>query len=182
MSSSLTSNYLTTKKIRDTLKAVKQDHIDRAFARVVSPPKDAEVVEVVSRLYRVISHAEALLTTAFAEAGLKHGEVDVLQALTIYGEAPQTPTAVASSLLCSSGAMTNRLDRLENAGLLRREHGKEDRRSILLSVTPEGRKAVKRASAAREAIGDKLVPGLTSAERKTLNGLLRKMLIAYEAN
>jgi DNA-binding MarR family transcriptional regulator len=141
---------------------------------------DTSVFEVVGRLHRAGSYIDEYLTDAFGELGLKQGEAEVLLTLALRSDEPQSPTSVASKLLCSTGAMTNRLDRLETAGLLTREHGTQDRRSILLSITPEGRKAARRAASVRDGLAPKLIPGLTTAERKTLVGLLRKMLIGFE--
>ena len=159
---------------------MKSDHVDRVLDRSGKARSDANTVEYTARLARVAVFSEKLITAAYAKLGLKHGEVDVLDALTL-GNAPQSPTSVGSSLLCSSGAMTNRLDRLEKAGLLSREYGTAaDRRAVLLSITPEGRKAARQARALRDALGSQLLPGLTQAERETLVGLLRKMLISFE--
>ncbi|HEY0797622.1 MAG TPA: MarR family transcriptional regulator, partial [Candidatus Baltobacteraceae bacterium] len=142
---------------------------------------DTSTLEVVGRLHRVVSYIDGYIGPAFTDLGLKPGEVEVLLTLALGSGEPLSPTAVASQLLCSTGAMTNRLDRLEKSGLLKRQHDTQDRRAILLSITTEGRKAAKRAAAARDALTDKLLPGLTMAERKTLVGLLRKMLVAFEA-
>jgi DNA-binding MarR family transcriptional regulator len=78
--------------------------------------------------------------------------------------------------------MTNRLDGLEKAGLIRREHAKDDRRSILLSLTKKGREATQRANAARESISAKLLPGLSVKDRKALVAILRRMLVEFEAS
>lgn len=141
---------------------------------------DESTVEVLSRLYRLMAFIEKRLAEAYASADLNRGEVDVLYALMRGNGAPQSAGAVASSLMCSGGALTNRLDRLERAGLILRRHGTEDRRSVLLSITAKGRKAAERASAAREKIAAELLPGLSPAERKTLVALLRRMLIQFE--
>ena len=159
---------------------MKSDHVDRVLDRSNKERSDADTVEYTARLARIATFSEKLIATAYAKLGLKHGEVDVLDSLLL-STTPQNPTTVGSSLLCSSGAMTNRLDRLEKAGLIRREYGTStDRRAVLLSITPEGRKAARQARALRDALGPKLLPGLTKAERETLVGLFRKMLIAFE--
>lgn len=160
---------------------VKEDHIGRTLARAGVQTTDSSVLEVVGRLHRVVSYVDDHLEDAFNGLGLKQGEVDVLLTLAYGPDEPQSPTRVASQLLCSTGAMTNRLDHLEKAGLIKRQHDTKDRRSILLSITPEGKKAAKRAAEARDALSEKLVPALSNAERKQLVGLLRKMLLAFEA-
>jgi DNA-binding MarR family transcriptional regulator len=159
---------------------VKQDAIDRTLARAGWDMGDETLPAVISRLYRVISHVDRRLAEAFSDVGLKHGEVDVLYALLAGGEDPQSPSRVAASLMCSTGAMTNRLDRLEKAGYLRRQHDTADRRSILLSITPAGRAALERAALARDAVEAEILPGLTMAERRQLTGLLRQVLVAFE--
>jgi DNA-binding MarR family transcriptional regulator len=161
---------------------VREDHVDRTLARAGIARTDAGTVEILSRLHRAVSFIDDQLEAAFGELQLKMGEVDVLIILANGANQPQSPTAVAGQLLCSTGAMTHRLDRLEKAGLLKREHATEDRRSILLAITPEGRRAAKRAATARDSMDGTLIPGLTTAERKTLSGLLRKMLLEFEAS
>ncbi len=160
-----------------------KDHVDRILDRGLAARSDANVVEFTSRLARIITFCERLISNAYAELGLKHGEVDVLDALLLNPDEPQSPKTVGAALLCSSGAMTNRLDRLEEAGMIRRRHGiSKDRRAIVLLITPEGRKAAKRASLLRDSLTDRLLPGLSISERRTLVGLFRKMLVAFEAS
>jgi DNA-binding MarR family transcriptional regulator len=157
-----------------------KDHVDRMLDAAGIERTNHSTVEVLGRLYRLVTFAEKRLAAAYATAGLNHGEVDVLNALVRAGGEPQHPTRVAASLLCSSGAMTNRLDRLEKAGLIRRRHASADRRSILLSITAKGEEAARRANEAREAIAHELLPGLTKADRKTLVDLLRRTLVELE--
>jgi DNA-binding MarR family transcriptional regulator len=164
------------------IESVSKDHVDRMLEQAGGSRPGTRTIEVLSRLYRLVAFIEKRLAKAYATAGLNRGEVDVLNALIRGGDAPRSPGAVASSLMCSSAAMTNRVDQLERAGLIVRQHGTEDRRSVLLSITPEGRKATQRANAAREAIAGELLPGLSSADRKTLVGLLRRILVEFEGN
>lgn len=162
------------------MEIVKKDHVDRRLDEAGARRTDTGTIEVLSRLYRLMAFIEKRLGSAYGSAQLSRGEVDVLNALIRGGDGPQSPGNVAASLMCSSAAMTNRLDRLERAGFLLREHDKGDRRSILLSVTPKGKQAAQRANAAREAIADELLPGLSAEDRKALVGLLRRMLVEFE--
>jgi len=159
---------------------VKLDRVDRTLEEAGVQRTDSSAVEVLSRLYRVLGFVEKRLADAYESAGLNRGEVDVLNVLLRAGRVPQSPSRVASALMCSSGAMTNRLDRLERAGFLRRTHAADDRRSIELSLTPSGRRAAERANAAREAVTHELLPGLSMTQRKALVGLLRTMLVEFE--
>jgi DNA-binding MarR family transcriptional regulator len=77
--------------------------------------------------------------------------------------------------------MTNRLDRLEQTGLIRRMPDPADRRGTVIELTDEGREAWDRAAgvlARREAF---FASALTKLEQKQLNGLLRKLVLALDA-
>jgi DNA-binding MarR family transcriptional regulator len=157
------------------------DHVDRTLAAAEVERTDASVVEVVARLHRVLSFIDDRLDRAFGDLGVKQGEAEVLMILAVGGCDTQSPTKVASQLLCSTGAMTNRLDRLETAGLIERRHDTKDRRAIQLTITAKGRKLAERAMKTRDAIAGELLPGLTTTDRKTMVRLLRKMLVEFES-
>jgi DNA-binding MarR family transcriptional regulator len=77
--------------------------------------------------------------------------------------------------------MTNRLDRLEEAGLLRRIPNAEDRRGVLLEITEEGHR-VWRESVGVQAKKEALITkaALDRHEREELNNYLRRLMIAFE--
>jgi DNA-binding MarR family transcriptional regulator len=86
---------------------------------------------------------------------------------------------LATELRLSSGAMTNRLDRMEAAGLVRRLPDPSDRRGTLVEPTDAGHKAWDKtvgASARREAA---FASVLTSAEKDRLHDLLRAFMLAF---
>jgi DNA-binding MarR family transcriptional regulator len=86
---------------------------------------------------------------------------------------------LAESMGLSSGAMTNRLDRLEQAGLVRRVDDPNDRRAVLVEPTEEGLAAWERAIAAqaeREAV---IASVLTEDEKEHLHSLLRRLMLAF---
>jgi DNA-binding MarR family transcriptional regulator len=80
----------------------------------------------------------------------------------------------------SSGAMTNRLDRLETAGLLRRLPDPNDRRGIQVELTPEGKQLYEDAIGVQGRKESFFAEALTKAEKKQLNGLLRKLMLEFE--
>jgi DNA-binding MarR family transcriptional regulator len=80
----------------------------------------------------------------------------------------------------SSGAMTNRLDRLEEANLVQRLPDPEDRRSVVVELTDHGRETIQKtvgAQAQKEAL---MAMSLSAREQKQLNGLLRKVMLEFE--
>jgi DNA-binding MarR family transcriptional regulator len=158
-----------------------QDAVDRIRATTGRARDDGSTVAVLSRFYRLMAHVDRAVNELYDRHGLTHGEANVLGALAAAtGEDALTPTRLSSLLMCSSGAMTNRLDRLEADGLIERSRDPDDRRGTRIGITKAGRQRIRAASAEREKIEAALVPGISAAERRTLVGLLRKMLVAYE--
>lgn len=70
-------------------------------------------------------------------AGISLAEFDALTAVT-WAEGDITPTRVAEATRMTSGAMTSLLDRLTVAGLLQRQPHPNDRRSVVITLTPAG--------------------------------------------
>jgi len=113
----------------------------------------------------------------FARSGLQRGEFDVLATLRRSG-APYrlSPTQLYGALMISSGGMTNRLDRLENAGLVERHPDPGDRRGKLIALTENGKRVVDETIARHVANEERLLAVLTAAEQEQLNALLRKLI------
>jgi len=75
--------------------------------------------------------------------------------------------------------MTNRIDRLEQKGLVHRLHDPEDRRRVLVELTREGRERVDNATKARFEIAASAVSVLDRRSRRQLSDLLRSLLLAH---
>jgi len=86
---------------------------------------------------------------------------------------------LASDLRLSSGAMTNRLDRLEAAGMIRRLPDPNDRRGTIVEPTELGNELWDKTvgAAARRENGYTAV--LSTAEKEQLHDMLRKMMTAF---
>jgi DNA-binding MarR family transcriptional regulator len=136
------------------------------------------VIGRISRAAIALGHS---LEAVFAGFGLNRGEFDVLATLRRSG-APfrLTPTALFKDLMLSSGAMTNRLDRLERAGLISRAPDPSDRRGTLVELTPRGLELVDAAVAAHLANEQRLLAALSPDEREQLAGLLRTLMRSLE--
>ena len=97
-------------------------------------------MQVLSRISRLARHLDIARRGAFAEHGLESWEFDVLSALRRQGPPFQlTPGALLRATLVTSGTMTNRIDRLAAAGLVRREPDPRDKRGVLVTLTGQGR-------------------------------------------
>jgi DNA-binding MarR family transcriptional regulator len=76
--------------------------------------------------------------------------------------------------------MTKRLDRLEDAGLVRRLPDPNDRRGRLIALTDEGRATIDRAVEAHVQNEQRLLADLSEAKRRQLTVLLRELLAALD--
>ena len=142
--------------------------------RAVRPDIDPSPMALVGRLLRVARMSDRAVGDTLAEHDLPPGWFDVLSALRRSGE-KLTPGALAGAVMLSTGGMTKRLDQMETGGLLRRSPDPRDRRGLLIALTPKGRRAVDRAVEAHVANEERLLSGLSAAERRRLDGLLRKL-------
>ncbi|MDH3265373.1 MAG: MarR family transcriptional regulator [Gammaproteobacteria bacterium] len=143
------------------------------------PELDTAALGVVIRvmtLYRSF-HREA--TKALEPLGLELWEYDVLSALRRQGQPYALPaTRLAKETDLSSGAMTNRIDRLEDRSFVRRSPDKADRRGVIISLTRAGRRVIDEAIRFRLDAARHSLQKLTRSERKQLAELLRAVVLA----
>ncbi|ARN80265.1 MarR family winged helix-turn-helix transcriptional regulator [Methylocystis bryophila] len=117
------------------------------------------------------------LNPVFAAFGLQPGEFDVLATLRRSGVPHAlTPTDLYEAAMISSGSMTNRIDRLEKAGLVERRPNPADRRGTLVALTAEGLTLIERALEAHVANQHAIVKGLSEEEENQLSALLAKLI------
>lgn len=90
------------------------------------------------------------------------------------------PTDLLRESLLTSGAITNRIDRVEQKGLIERRPDAADRRSYIIRLTPAGKRLADKAIATHLAETDKLLDALSPRERRQLAGLLSKLLGSLE--
>lgn len=161
------------------------DHIDRMMAQWQRerPDLNLEAMEIFGRLGRMVAHLGRAIDHTFEEFGLQRGEYDVLAALRRAG-APHTlsPSALSDTLMLSRAGMTNRLDRLESAGLIERRNNREDRRSMHIDLTPAGLELVDEVTTKHVANESELLSSLSATERRSLNAIARKLLAGYETD
>jgi DNA-binding MarR family transcriptional regulator len=159
------------------------DYVDRILEQWARerPDLDAWPMGVIGRFSRLTRYVEPEIETTFQAHGLPVGGFDVLAALRRAGRPYRlSPTELYNSLLVSSGAMTNRIDRLEEDGLVTRTPDPHDRRSILVALTPKGRRIVDAALTRHVAKEEELLAALSPKENKELARLLRKLLASFE--
>ena len=165
--------------MKPVTKAVQRDKIDAFLERLEGiPGLDYEVEGIVDRinsLQRRFRHAHEETLRAW---DLTWGEWKVLGSLR-HGDC-SSPGELSSELELSSGAMTNRLDRLEEAGLVRRVPDPEDRRGVKIELTADGERAWTESTAAQAQKEIHVASALNKREQLQLNALLRKLMLEFE--
>ena len=162
----------------------RQDQLDRMLEqwRHERPEIDADGMALIPRVMRLAHLYDREMTRVSRSLGLKPGWLDVLSALRRGGRPYRMPaTTLARWVLLSSGGMTSRLDRMEEAGLVKRLPDPSDRRGVLIELTSNGREVIDAAIDAHLALYDELVSGaLSEAEQRRFVELMRKQTLAFE--
>jgi DNA-binding MarR family transcriptional regulator len=159
------------------------DHVDRVRAqwRAVRPELDTAPVGIVARIGRIAAYFDQATDALMGEHGLARSSWDVLASLRRVGPPHElTPTALYQALMRSSGAMTNRLHRLERAGLIERRPDPGDGRGRLVRLTARGRKLVDEIAPIHLENEERLIASLTDADRSALEDLLRRLARSLE--
>jgi DNA-binding MarR family transcriptional regulator len=159
------------------------DHVDELLAqwRRERPDLNVAPLGLFGRLFRLVQLADAALGQELRRHGLQHGWFDVLAALRRAGAPYElNPTELIRATLLSSGGLTKRVDRLEEAGLVARRPDPKDRRGTLVRLTRRGKRIVDRALEAHLANEERLLSSLSAADRHSLDDLLRKLLVSLE--
>ena len=142
------------------------------------PDLDTSPIGVIGRISRLSREIERRLEPVYAASGLEPGWYDVLATLRRAGPPYKLrPTDFAATLMLTSSGTTKRLDRLEAAGHVTREPDPSDRRGVIITLTPRGRRLVDQAAVKHLANERRILSGLSAAEQRQLAGLLRKLSI-----
>jgi DNA-binding MarR family transcriptional regulator len=160
-----------------------QDHVDDIVGqwRRERPDLNVAPLGLYSRLFRAVHLSDGELARGLAPYGLQPGWFDLLAALRRAGAPFElNPTRLMGATLLSSSGMTKRLDRMEEAGLIARRPDPRDRRGTLVGLTRHGKSVVDRAVETHVDNEERLLSALTAAERRTLDDLLRALLIRLE--
>ncbi|SCL50233.1 DNA-binding transcriptional regulator, MarR family [Micromonospora citrea] len=155
------------------------DHVDRVLAQWAAqrPDLDASPMGVFGRLARLHRLAWAETHRTFSAHGLDSASFDVLATLR-RSDPPHrlTPTQLMRSSMVTSGAVTQRLDRLEARNLVTRTRSDTDGRAVQVALTDEGLALIDRALPDHVATEERLLAGLTAAQRDALADTLRTLL------
>jgi DNA-binding MarR family transcriptional regulator len=162
-----------------------EDHVDQLLAKIAEAGVadiDPDVEGIVDRIGSIHHRMRKAQKATLREHGLTPEEWGVLTKLRLGSDACRSsPGDLANDLELSSGAMTSRLDRLQEAGLVRRLPDPDDRRGVVVELTEKGYEAWDLAATVQGRREAFFARTLTKAEQKQLNTLLRKLLLGLDA-
>lgn len=162
---------------------IESDAVDKILAQWQRerPDLDVSPMGIIGRMGRLAKHLERAIQETFSEFSLTVGEFDVLAALRRSGQPYQlSPTELFNTLMVSSGTMTHRIDRLEQAELVKRIPEPSDRRGTRIELTDKGFNIIEKAVEAHVINEHRVLSVLEASERKALTQLLRKLLVSFE--
>lgn len=156
------------------------DDIQDAWRRE-RPDIDVTSIGAITRVWRLARHLQRFRQRALAELGVDEVTLDALAVLRRSGP-PHRLTAgqMQRASLITTGAVTQRLDRLERDGLVRRESDPEDGRVVWVQLTPKGRATIDGVVAGLMERENAMLAPLSPAQQRTLTRLLRRWLVWFE--
>lgn len=147
------------------------------------PDLDAAPFAIFGRIWRLSANLSGASAGWLAPLGLNFESFSVIVTLRRSGPPFQlNPTALYRESLISSGAITNRIDRVEALGLVKRLPDPEDRRGTIVRLTSKGRRLADKAIEVHfRRLADCLSP-MTPADQTQLATLLAKLSRGIESD
>lgn len=137
------------------------------------PDLDPSPMGIFGRVTRVYSRAHRRLERLLSDYDLTPASFDVLANLRRAGDPyRRTPSELASSSMLTSGALTGRLDKLEQQGLISREPAPEDRRVMYARLTEKGVELIDEVITEHLRQENRMLGGLSVRERTALSSAL----------
>jgi DNA-binding MarR family transcriptional regulator len=159
------------------------DHVDTMLEiwKRELPDLDLATEGIVERIQKIARHLDRAMEETLAQHHLNRGEWRLMGALRRSGPPyRRSPGQLAGEMGLSSGAMTNRLDRMEAAGLIRRQPEPSDRRALQVALTDAGWRAWQTSTDAQATKEALIASALRPDEKEQLNALLRRFLLSFE--
>ncbi|MBC7761187.1 MAG: MarR family transcriptional regulator [Candidatus Saccharibacteria bacterium] len=145
------------------------------------PDLDVSPTRVIGRLHRLAAHLTDELVVVYNRHGLGEGEFDVLATLRRAGPPfERAPGELAVNTMVTTGAMTKRIDRLIQAGLVTRRESITDGRRRVIGLSPQGRELIDAAFTEHMSNERRLVEMLSSSEREQLEVILLTWISRFE--
>ncbi len=160
-----------------------EDDVDRHVARWVTQidQMDPEVEGAITRMQAVLRRLNRMHQEAADTSDLTLEDSNTLHALMVQPYPVEaTPAQLADACHVTRAAMTSRLDRLADAGLVTRSVDPADRRRVIVRPTPQGRRTWERYVDEAMEREKHVLRALSPTDKQRLNALLRKVLLSFE--
>jgi len=145
------------------------------------PDLDPAPFAVFGRIWRLSANLSSASAKWLAPLGLNFESFSLIVTLRRSGPPYElNPTALYRESLISSGAITNRIDRVEALGLVKRLPDPNDRRGTIVRLTRKGRSLADRAIELHFNSLAGYLSNLTADERSNLATQLGKLLLSIE--
>ena len=159
---------------------MKEDIVDQLLQQwhEEHPNTDVSALGVVVRVQMLGKLLQSQTEAALAEHDLKHWEYDVLSVLRRQG-APfeMAATDIARAAFLTSGAMTTRIDGLEERGFVERRRSESDGRSVQVRLSADGKKIIDSAIDTRIEEANRALEHLSATEKSQVASILRSLLL-----
>ena len=140
------------------------------------PDIDPEPMAVCGEIWRTGERLRQGVLANWSTWGLDLAGSDVMLTLRRQGQGETlSPSALAKEMMLSTSAMTNRLDRLEKRGLIKRALDPDDRRGLRIELSEEGFALADEMIVSHVETEERMLSALTDAERNHLRTLLTKI-------
>ena len=153
---------------------MKRKHIDKFYNTTIKS-KEFEVFALslpITLIHKnMFNDTEHFLKTNY---DLLHSHIDVLASLYFDGNS-LSPTDLYDAIVFSSGGMTKVLKKLEERNLIKREASSNDKRSMLISLTQEGKDLIENCMIEVAKQKEKKFSILTQKEKEDLKNILSKI-------
>lgn len=155
------------------------DQIDKIVEQwnAERPDLDVAPMALIGRIKRLAQHLSNEMGKTFAKHGLNSASFDMLATLRRSGPPYQlSPNDLLSTMMITSGTMTNRIDQLVKSGMVERINNPEDKRSVFIALTKEGFKVIDAAVTDHVATQHRLVEEISREDFQVMNSLLSNFL------
>ena len=144
--------------------------------------EDRDLLGLFTTLARTGLFLEALQRECLSEHGLAFREYSVLRLLQRAPDGGLTPSLLAQRIVCTTGAMTKLVDRLVRNGLVERTPDPEDRRGVLVALTPAGERLATAAADSYRVGRERVLERVDDTTARRIHQSLTTLLGALEAD
>lgn len=136
--------------------------------------------EIIARMVRMNAFMQQQVEENLSRYELNAGDFDLLAVLLREDSPALTPKRIQELILVSSGGLSNRMTRLEARNLIIRLPDPNDRRGVIVQLTPEGKALIERVGPTHLELENQFIQNLSTDEQTALTFLLKKMLHSLE--